>query len=108
MRSLVPFKPDVTTAADAAGAGTLAPIWRKVTMFNPLITLIGACRNVFGGSGDTGSPAGVALLLAVLAIALALAVAGLPALRTRPSPDRVQKKKSRRTVEMSVPRSTYQ
>jgi len=72
MRSLVLFKPDPDSEATAtAGAESLAPVWRKITAFNPIVTLIGGFKSLFGA--DANITVNLTLILAILALGLAAA-----------------------------------
>ena len=72
MRSLVLFKPDPNSEAGAtAGAESLTPIWRKITAFNPIVTLIGGFKSLFGA--DANITVNLTLILAILALGLAAA-----------------------------------
>jgi len=72
MRSLVVFKPGTDSEAGATpSAESLTPIWRKITAFNPIVTLIGGFKTLFGA--DANITVNLTLILAILALVLAAA-----------------------------------
>ena len=50
----------------------LPPIWRKITLFNPVVYLVSGFRWSFYGKGDVGVGASLAITLAFFALCLAL------------------------------------
>jgi len=72
MRSLVLFKPGTDSEAGAtSSAESLTPIWRKITAFNPIVTLIGGFKGLFGT--DANITVNLTLILAILVLGLAAA-----------------------------------
>jgi len=73
MQSLALPKPDSHVHAGAtAGGNPLTPIWRKITAFNPVVSLIGGVRGMFG-IADGNATLGLTMTVAVLALAVAAA-----------------------------------
>jgi len=73
MQSLTLPKPDTNPQVDATpNQNALAPIWRKITAFNPVVSLIGGVRGMFG-IADGNATLGLTMTVAVLALAVAAA-----------------------------------
>ena len=72
MRFLVRFRAGTDAEAGAtSSAESLAPIWRKITAFNPIVTLIGGFKSLFGA--DANITVNLTLILAILVLGLAAA-----------------------------------
>jgi len=70
MRSLVLFKPDNDADSTATPSqDALAPLWRKITVFNPVVTLIGGFRSLFGS--ESSGAIGLAMIAAFVVLGLA-------------------------------------
>jgi ABC-type polysaccharide/polyol phosphate export permease len=73
MQSLALPKPDTNPQADAQqGENPLAPIWRKITVFNPVVSLLGGVRGMFG-IADGNAALGLTMTVALLALCMAAA-----------------------------------
>jgi hypothetical protein len=73
MQSLALPKPHTDPQVDATpGKNALAPIWRKITAFNPVVSLIGGVRGMLG-IADGNATLGLTMTIAVLALAVAVA-----------------------------------
>jgi ABC-2 type transport system permease protein len=73
MQSLAILKSDDASQPGATRAeNPLAPIWRKITMFNPVVSLIGGVRGMFG-IADSNATLGLTITVAFLALCLAAA-----------------------------------
>ncbi len=72
MRSLVLFKPGTDSECGATSSvESPTPIWRKIAAFNPIVTLIGGFKSLFGV--DANVTLGLTLILAILVLGLAAA-----------------------------------
>lgn len=73
MQSLALPKQDTDPQVGATpGKNALAPIWRKITAFNPVVSLIGGVRGMLG-IADGNATLGLTLTVAFIVLAAAAA-----------------------------------